>query len=119
MPSVIQQRAKNSEVFPIFLQVFPFGRLKDHGMVAEAGIVQKQAEARQPDGSFPDMLMAVHVRTQASFAVIEVKKLKPVKTDEVIKAGEGFPVRCFGSDVIAGSEGVAGVKTYPEASSKM
>lgn len=119
MPSVLQQRAKDSEVFLVFLQIFPFGRLKDHGMATEAGIVQKQAEARQPDRSFPDVLVAVHVRSQASFAVIQVKEFQPVHTYDFIKAGEGFAVRCFGSDVIAGSEGVAGVKTYPEASSKM
>jgi hypothetical protein len=56
------------------MQVFSFGRFEDHGMAAKAGIVQKHSESGQPNTSPPDMFVTVHVRSQASLAVIEVEE---------------------------------------------
>ena len=79
--SISHEAAEQAEVSLVLRQFLSLRGFEDHGMVSEAGIIDKDFETGTADLTPADMLMPVQTGTKRVFGIVQMEKPQLFQTD--------------------------------------
>src|SRR5258705_457746 len=71
---LFHQCPQHRQIFHIFMKILRFRRLKAAGDITESCVVDEMTKTFAPDLSLPDVRVAIHLRAQIRFGIVEMKR---------------------------------------------